>query len=315
MPRYNITHVRRFRLLFSDYIKNCRAKYKLTQEDFVDQLREYDDIFAALDTVTLSRWERDITHPNIKRQTSILRYFKNRYGRYLSCMQTSDIESEKEQILQRLSQYTLKNTKELILNFPSQNIATDDLKITKLTEFQEYEQIINISLGLNQEFTSNLSKLDFKHFLHFANQESASFYICTYQEQFFGLCFSLHLKDKAFEDLLEHKLKEEDITSEHFVKDNEEGSIYLLNFFAYAPKIATVLFLKFYNEILQKQEYIHEVGGGSIIEDGKKLLQNLNLKHHKTCTVKKFQIDFYKTSLQDFLINQNTLKVFFTKRS
>jgi transcriptional regulator with XRE-family HTH domain len=301
-------------LLFSDYLKECRLKYALTQEDFVNLLHKHDEIFYALDTVTLSRWERAITQPNASRQAAILKVLQKEYGKYLTCIAEQNTQEESEALALRFVKYLLKDNKQLILNFPSQYLAFDTFEIVKIKNAEEYKQIINITLGLNKEFTKQLSQLNFEHFSNFAKEPQASLYICKYEEQFVGLFFTLHLKETAFKDLLSGKLKEEGISSEHFVKEGEKGSVYLLSFFAHSPKVAALLFLEFYKELLQKQDNIVEIGAASLIKDGKTFLQNLQLKHHKTMQEGKEALEFYATSLEKFLINDVTLKVLFTKR-
>ena len=64
-------------MYFSEYLKSCRERSNLTQEQLVSNFYTHDiEMFESLDSSTLSKWERSIVKPNISRQVSILKYFQ-----------------------------------------------------------------------------------------------------------------------------------------------------------------------------------------------------------------------------------------------
>ncbi|MGF1906915.1 helix-turn-helix domain-containing protein [Aliivibrio salmonicida] len=61
--------------MFSECIKEIRKKQNLTQLEFSTHLNLIDPEFHALDAVTVSRWERGITKPSLKKCIRVLRLF------------------------------------------------------------------------------------------------------------------------------------------------------------------------------------------------------------------------------------------------
>ena len=50
--------------MFGDYLKRLRTEAQLTQKELAVKLNLADPEFASIDSVTVSRWERNITSPN-----------------------------------------------------------------------------------------------------------------------------------------------------------------------------------------------------------------------------------------------------------
>lgn len=58
--------------MFGNIIRTFRIKNDLSQTDFVDAVQKSSSNFRNLDVVTLSRWERGVTTPHLKRQNELL---------------------------------------------------------------------------------------------------------------------------------------------------------------------------------------------------------------------------------------------------
>ena len=77
----------------SDYLKACREKLGMTQEDLVEALYHFDDVsFVGLTPTTLSRWERGVTTPPPNRMAALLRFFQQKEGMPLPCIESTDEE-------------------------------------------------------------------------------------------------------------------------------------------------------------------------------------------------------------------------------
>ncbi|WP_286300089.1 helix-turn-helix domain-containing protein [Vibrio apostichopi] len=59
-------------MLFGDIIRSFRTNNGLSQTNFVDVVQRSNFNFNNLDVVTLSRWERGVTTPHLKRQNELL---------------------------------------------------------------------------------------------------------------------------------------------------------------------------------------------------------------------------------------------------
>ena len=61
--------------VFSIFLRNARQHHDLSQEQFCLYLREQSSLFYNLDTITVSRWEREINIPSLAKQAEIVELF------------------------------------------------------------------------------------------------------------------------------------------------------------------------------------------------------------------------------------------------
>jgi len=298
---------------FNTYLKSCREHYLLTQEHLATQLHDFHLLFNGLDYNTVGRWEREISTPSLQKQVHIIEFFQTFSKSVFPCFETYTTQEIESQICRIGVENLLGKNKELILNFPSSYIEADNLKITQLKDSMHIENIIDIALSLDKEFTNESSQITGKKFKEWARDSSSFFLICEYKSQFFGLLFVLQLKPEIFDKLMNFELKEDDLKPEHFAKKDEKGCSYLLNFFAQSQKVSSLLYLRYYAYLIANQSTIHRVGCASMMEDGKKLIEKMNLQHHKSFSIKEDTMSFYQTSLSEVIVNQNVLKIIFQK--
>lgn len=60
---------------FSNFLKHTRTENKLSQEDLCGLLRQKGCLFDALDSITISRWERGVNIPSLAKQSEIVEIF------------------------------------------------------------------------------------------------------------------------------------------------------------------------------------------------------------------------------------------------
>ena len=301
-------------MYFNDYLKKCREKYDLTQEELVVELSHYDEtLFSSLDNVTLSRWELGKSNPNTARQVQVIKYFQGRDDLVFPCFD----ESESEMIEKHVCKTGMLNlpgkNKSLILNFPS-SISVDELTVHQLKDFQMIDEKIKIALDLNKEFSHNRSLIDSERFREWTLSSENLFLICEYNKQFFGLLFSLRLKPESFEKLMNFKISQSDISTEDFAGPDEVGSNFILAFFAMNDMAASLLLIRYFAYLISDQTKIEEIGSMSTHADAIALMESINLHH---CKSKKFSNSLtrqtYRASLSDVLVNETMVKVLFSK--
>lgn len=59
--------------MFGDYLKQLRNQLNLTQRELATKLNLANPEFASIDSVTISRWERNTTSPNAVKAIRVLR--------------------------------------------------------------------------------------------------------------------------------------------------------------------------------------------------------------------------------------------------
>jgi len=301
-------------MYFNDYLKKCREKYDLTQEELVVELSHYDEtLFSSLDNVTLSRWELGKSNPNTARQVQVIKYFQGRDDLVFPCFD----ESESEMIEKHVCKTGMLNlpgkNKSLILNFPS-SISVDELTVHQLKDSLMIDEKIKIALDLNKEFSHNRSLIDSERFREWTLSSENLFLICEYNKQFFGLLFSLRLKPESFEKLMNFKISQSDISTEDFAGPDEVGSNFILAFFAMNDMAASLLLIRYFAYLISDQTKIEEIGSMSTHADAIALMESINLHH---CKSKKFSNSLtrqtYRASLSDVLVNETMVKVLFSK--
>ena len=299
---------------FNEYLKSCRKTYKLTQEELVQELYNFDESFIGVDTRTLTRWEQAQTQPSIDRQMTIVKYFQTLSSSVFPCFEEYDTEEVQAQICRVGISNIIGKNRELVLNFPASYIIVDDLKITHLRHSDTIDSTIKIAMRLDKEFTESYSQLQDKNFKDWAMHPSTLFLICEVDKQFFGLLFTLRLKPEIFDKIMNFEMQEKDLDVSHFASYDEDGCSYLLNFFAHSPKAASLLYLRYYAHLIANQDSISKVGALTMMSEGKKLIERIKLSHKESAVIYGHSIYSYEAPLSDVLINEAVLKMIFQKQ-
>ena len=304
---------------FGEYLRSCRLGCELTQEELVSEIYQYDiEHFENLEVSTISKWECNSTHPSPSRQLSLLKFFQKKTGLAFPHFPQYTIEELESHISNVAMQNLLGNAKEVVLNFPSTSIKLEDLHVRKISEIETINKILDINLKLNVEFNYGLSKLSFEHFKSWAECPHNIFYVCELNEQFFGLLFTLRLKPDIFTKLINFEMMEKDIRVEDFASHNEIGSDYFLSFIAMNEKVASLLFIEYYAQLIAHQENILEVGGMTMVEDAKKLISNMCIASHKKRKRtaedgENILQESYRANMHDFLACEQVIRMLFSK--
>jgi len=301
-------------LQFSQYVRSCRENSNLTQKQLSHALYLYDtESFNAINMSTLSKWERGVVQPKISKQVSIVKYFQKLTNRALPCFNNYTVDKAESLFCEAGMKNILGKSKKLVLDFPSSVIGVDDLMVYNVRNTDNLDRYISINVDLDKDFTHDYSCLDFEKFKNWASNPVNSFYVCEYKEQFFGLLFTLRLKPNIFNKLMKFELDEKELTSDDFALFDEKGSNYMLSFFAMNETAATLLFIRYYAHLVANQNVIEEVGAASMMDDAKKLVENMHLNY---CDSKKLSdnltIESYKATLSTFLAHENVLKMLFS---
>ncbi len=301
---------------FNEYLKTCREESSLTQEKLVEELYQFNiDLFEGLDTNALSKWERGVTKPRLNKQIQILKYFQEQTGIALPCHEKYTVHEAEEIICQAGIQNLLGKSKELVLNFPSNMIVAEDLKVVQLRNTDMLDKVLDINVDLDKDFNRNLTELNSEHFKMWALHPDNTFYVCEYKEQFFGLLFTLRLKPEVFEKIINFEMLEKELTGDDFASYDEPGTSYILSFFAMNEMAASMLFLRYYAYLIAHQDVITDVGLATMMEDAKKLIKNMNLYHANSKIMgEDFEMQTYRETLANFLASEAVIKMILSEQ-
>ena len=299
---------------FNEYIKSCRNNHNLTQEELVQELYNFDESFTGLDSRTINRWESAKTKPSIHRQMTLIKYFGTCTGHILSCFHTDD----KQHIENEICKLGVKNligiSKEYILNFPTRSFEVNDITISHVRSSQDIDNVLKMPYDVIENLTGNVYGLSFKTIKEWALHPSNLFLLSQYKGEFAGILFALRLKPSIFEKVINFNLELKNISLDDFASFDEIGCNLPMAFFAYNDKSSTLLILRYYAHLIANQDLIQSVGTTPLLEGGKKIVQKMNLCHHKDKNVTQGTLSSYQAPLCDVLINEAVMKMIFQKR-
>lgn len=299
-------------LQFNEYLKTCRERYHLTQEQLVQELYNSDDEFSGLNTGTLSRWERGSTQPNLSKQMSIVRLFQKHSTHLFPCF--CDKDNIEDEICRVGIRNLIGNSKEHILTFPTSVFTVDKININHIRKDEDIELMLKMPLSIIKGITSNYFQVDINHLKSWALHPSSLFLVAECEGQFFGMLFALRLKPDVFKRVISFKMQIRDITEDDLAGFEEESCNLPIAFFAYNEKTATLLFLRYYAHLIANQDSIIEVGTTPLLDGDRKLGKAIHLTHLADLKVESGTLSSYSAPLEDVLINEDVLKMIFQKQ-
>jgi len=307
-------------LHFGEYLKSCRLGLNLTQEQLVQNLFIYDnENFKNLETSTISKWEKGTPQPSTSRKLSMLKFFQEKTNMALPFFSNYSVDEIKNMMSKDSMINFLGSSKQVVLNFPTHS-AIDISSIRKVSEIKNMDNILKISLDVKNELYYDKCKLTVEHLEEWIKFPENVFIVCKQYEQFYGLLFTLRLKPEIFEKLVNFEMQEAEISSEHFASINEPASNYFISFIALNKEVASLLFITYYSRLIKNQKSIISVGGTTMVDDAKKLIENMCISPYKEKQIeikdnKTIKNISFKTSLKEFIACEGVIKMLFPKEN
>jgi len=309
-------HIIKFRkgqyLQFNEYLKTCRERYSLTQEQLVQELYNSSDEFSGLTTGTLGRWERGATHPNLSKQVGIVKVFQKYSTHLFPCFYDQDkIEDE-------LCRVGIKNlighSKVHVLKFPTNVFTVDDIKVSHVRSHKDIAFMLKMPVSILNGITSNEFKIEVEQLTSWALHPTSLFVVAECDGQFFGMFFALRLKPDVFKKIISLEMHIHDITEDDFASFEEEACSLPFSFFAYNEKTASLLYIRYYAHLIANQNSILEVGTTPLLDEGRKVVKSMHLTHLHDKVIEKGTLSAYSAPLEDVLINEDVLRMVFRKQ-
>ncbi len=297
---------------FNEYLKTCRERYDLTQEQLVQELYNTDEEFSGLNTGTLSRWERGSTRPSLSRQVSIIKLFKKYSNHFFPCFY--DQENVEDELCRVCIKNLIGNSKEHILKFPTKVFTVDDIKVSHMRSHEDMGLMLKMSLSIMSGITSNYFQIDMNHLKSWALHPSSLFVLAEYEGQFLGMLFALRLKPDIFKKIIAFEMYLHEINENDFASFEEKACSLPMGFFAYNEKTASLLFLRYYAHLIANQDMIIEVGTTTVLDGGRKIVEAMHLTHRNDLKVEAGTVSAYSAPLEDVLINEDVVKMIFSKQ-
>ena len=301
---------------FNEYLKKCREKNSLTQEELVHALYAHDiEHFKALDTSTLGKWERKVTQPKTSKQVSILKYFQEKTGLVLPCWDQYTPDEASELICKSGVHNLIGKSKKHIYNFPTQGMSIDEMHIHPLRTFKRMDVLIDMHMDIHKDINHPFIQITKEQFKEWALHPDALFIACEYKDSFVGLSFTIKLKPEIFDKILKFEMRRDEISTNDFAAHDEIGSSLMIGFFAVNEKAATLLFIRYYAYLIANQRTIDEIGAISNSDEAIKLISNMNLQFSGShMTEDNVKIRAYRETLFNTLASEYVVKMILAKQ-
>jgi len=299
-------------LQFNGYLRSCRKKYNLTQEQLVQELYNFDDVFKGLDTRTLIRWEKGTTKPTTEKQVAIIHLFQKFSTHIFPCFYNQ--EHVEEELCKVGIKNLIGNSKEHIVNFPSNIFSIEGINISHIRSDNNIDLVLDMPYSIFKGLTSNYFKLTLEVLKSWSLNPNNLFLIAQTNKQFVGMFFILRVKPQVFKKLLSFKMLVNELRDDNFANFTEEACLFPISVFAYNTKVASLLYLHFYAHLIANQDTVIEVGVTPLLDGGKKLAEKMHLTHMLDKKINGKVISAYSSSLENVLINKDVLKIVFLKQ-
>lgn len=257
---------------FGEYFRMVRGDK--SQERLANDLAGFDSVFSAVCSVTISRWENNLSFPPVKKIIRIIEYFGD----------------NPSVILQRL-------------DFPSKDEAGFDIPemLSKKFGFSpKGEQIGEFPVlkkyqitDLNRSYDSRLVQLllDFDHSIFDTEfpvtDEIVNFWsrngenvnlVCSLHGHYLGHLISLRLKPESFISLINAEKEESEITLEDMAPTNEEHCLYIYSIYGANRTVASFFIVEMIKNILCSPGSCIAVGGLCATKDGINIAKRMGLE-------------------------------------
>jgi len=243
--------------IFSELLYTYRSLKNFTQDELVNELMQFSNIFSKLNAVTLSRWETNTTNPSIEKKQLILKYmYANNFLEdetlnalvkesyiYLKDYLEVELTKQYKHIIGNFPEF--RNSKELVYKFADCHNQQNHLK-----------QVVHIESSMCENLDYELKE---DKLLKWSKYSSTFAIISKDDEQHAGHFIALKIKNDVAEDIAFHRKIWFDLEENDFCNTNENGTYFLAIFYARSPKIAAIMNIVFYRYLIENSKYIDNI--------------------------------------------------------
>jgi transcriptional regulator with XRE-family HTH domain len=300
---------------FGEYIKGCRERYDLTQEDLVAELYHYDiREFGGLDVTTLSKWERGRSQPPPLRIAAILKYFQERSGLALPCVENHDLDSAETILSQEGINTLIGKTRALYVQLPLETLPSEEYRLIPLRHFERREQILEVHQALYDSINTGFARVELDKFREWSLDPRHLFHVLLYKDVILGLLFALRMRPEAFEEVLRFQRSKSQIGSEDFAEINAPASLYILSSFALHPRFLSTLYLKLAAHLIVHQRTMEKVGLVTTLPEVERMADRMNLRRLASHGEGDERLHAYASTVKEMLRGEEVLRAIFPRK-
>jgi len=300
---------------FGHYLRRCRKKYGLTQDQLIEALYTQDpELFGGLDASGLSKWERGVSHTSFRRMGAVLHHFQTLSGDPLPCIEESTPEPlEKDLCGDAMHRLLGTPPKHLIVDLGMDRLEIEHFSITPLRHFERMEELLEIHQNLHENLVPSYSRLELRQLREWAYHPESLFHIVLYKRTFLGLLFSIRLRPGPFEEIMEFRRMRRELTTEDFAREGEPASILILSLFTLDSRVASLLLMRLHAHMAAHRRRIESVGLTTALREVERLVERMELRVHRSRTIEGRRHIAYRNDLFNLLSNETAMRLLFPK--
>jgi len=294
----------------SEYLKTCRSRLKMTQEELSHELYLYDDRrFEGIDTTTISKGERGVPSPPMPRLQALIRFFQSQSSLPLPCWEALGEEQAMEILYSESVKRVLGPAKQIVARAPLEVDLEKGYRLTSLRGHLRAGDLLELSLVMMQSVKPQFESLSPDELHRWMEAPGNLFQAVSYKNSFLGMLFVLRLKPKVFDEILNFQREESTLSVEDFADLNEQGSLFILSFYSLSPEIATLLMARLYAHLIAHQRNTQDLGFVSPLAEAHRIGENMELQ----AVGENGNLVAYRNDLFTILSSETVLKALFGK--
>ena len=297
-----------------EYIRTCREELGWTQEKLVEELFLYDiDRFGGVDTTTVSKWERGVSRPPLRRTQALIRFFQYRLARPLPCWRVRDEDDAMESLCGGEIARILGNPKHLVSRVPLEIDFSKGVRLMSLRGHPRAEELLEITAMMLETAAAPYDRVGEAELKRWMDCPDHLFTVVVYRDTFLGLFFSLRLKPESFEKVLTFEKRKKELDEEDWATAPERCSILSVAFHALTQPVGTLLMARLYAHLLAHQEEIEAVGFVSSLRETERVAENMGLRCVGEKELQEHRLCAYRGDLYDLFASPLIVKTLFER--
>lgn len=284
-----------------------------TQSELIENLVDSQLGFGGLDTTTLSRWERGVSKPSLSKQTAIIHYLSNYFGRIYPFIDSAGKTDVEKGFCSIGFTGLIGRHKDLVMKFPTRQMNQSGFKVCEFGESEHQKTAFDNNLHIYAELYKR--QLKSEQLAAFSKNPNNLFLVCDHDRQYFGHLFLLRLKPQVFDEVIDFKREDHTLTDADIAAMDEVGSYYFYGMFAMSDQIVALLAVHVYTYLIQNQKQIKEIGMVLASKDGQAMAVNMNMQRQAQQTTEQQTNHSFSASLVEMLINDNVVKMLFNREN
>ncbi len=298
---------------FSNYLTMCREQMGFTQSELVEKLVDLQLGFGGLDTTTFSRWERGVSKPSLSKQTAMIHYLSNYFGRIYPFIGNADKFDIEKGFCGIGFTGLIGRHKDLVMKFPTHQMNQSGFIVGKFSDSEHQKSAFDNNLHIYAELYKRQLKTE--QLAAFSKNPNNLFLVCDHDGQYFGHLFLLRLKPQVFDELIHFKREDSTLTDADIAAMDEVGSYYFYGMFAMSDQIVALLAVHVYSCLIRHQKQVKEIGMIIASKDGQVMAVNMNMQRQAQQTTEQQINHSFRASLAEMLINDNVVKMLFNREA